>query len=303
LGSLDHGHDLTFFELLTGAAFLLFAEAGIDCAVLEAGMGGRWDATRLAASPIVGLTNVGTDHRRWLGDDREAIAADKGAALAAGAHAVLGPQVDAAIVPHLGAPHAVPAGEIVALVPTALNRVDASWDDGQAELEVPLEGRHQRDNLHLALALTLTARSAGVLDGIDPAALPPALAGVRWPARLSRHFVQGRQVLVDGAHNAEGASVLASYLVETGFRCNLLFSCLEDKPVEIMAAALRPHVARVAICQLADERAMPLARLRRAFPEAVVASDPLAALALLPDPVLVAGSLRLAGAVLAAADQ
>ncbi len=62
--------DLTYFETVTAAAFSIFAESGVEVAVLEAGMGGSWDATRLAGSEIAGLTNVGTDHRRWLGRGR-----------------------------------------------------------------------------------------------------------------------------------------------------------------------------------------------------------------------------------------
>jgi len=91
---LEDFPELTFFETLTAAAFLCFTEQGVDCAVLEAGMGGRWDATRLAGSDIVGLTNVGTDHQRWLGTSRAEIASDKGQALASARWAILGPGVD-----------------------------------------------------------------------------------------------------------------------------------------------------------------------------------------------------------------
>ncbi len=67
LDRLERYPDLTYFETITAAAFSIFAEHGVGMAVLEAGMGGSWDATRLAGSEIAGLTNVGTDHRRWLG--------------------------------------------------------------------------------------------------------------------------------------------------------------------------------------------------------------------------------------------
>jgi folylpolyglutamate synthase/dihydropteroate synthase len=105
-------------------------------------------------------------------------------------------------------------------------------------------------------------------------------------------------VVVDCAHNLEGAAALATHLGGLEHRFHLLFSCLDDKPVTAMAAVLRPVVGEVAVCELADERAMPLARLLAAFPGARAASGPAAALAALPDPVLAAGSVRLVGSLL-----
>ena len=90
LESLAEDEDLTFFETITAAAFLAFAEAGVDIAVLEAGMGGSWDATRVAASTIAGITNVGSDHAAWLGKDILDRARDKGAPLRTASRAVLG---------------------------------------------------------------------------------------------------------------------------------------------------------------------------------------------------------------------
>jgi len=109
--------------------------------------------------------------------------------------------------------------------------------------------------------------------------------------------------LVDCAHNFEAAQALAQFLARSDRRYNLLFSCLEDKPVEEMAAVLRPHVARVVVCPLADERAMDVGRMLAAFPGATFAASPLEALREIGDPVLAAGSVRLAGALLASADQ
>ncbi|MCU0233834.1 MAG: Mur ligase family protein [Thermoanaerobaculales bacterium] len=302
LGRLDAFPDLTYFEALTAAAFAIFAAAGVEVAVLEAGMGGSWDATRLADSAIAGLTNVGTDHRAWLGEDRPAIARDKGRALAAASWAVLGPGVQADIVAELGAPSAVDAAGLARCTSLGGGTVRCGWGAVDTELRLPLAGSHQLDNLQLALALCVQAVAAGWLEALAPEVVAAAIAGLRWPGRLSRHRVAGREVLVDCAHNLEGAEALAAHLAGLDHRCNLLFSCLDDKPLEAMAAVLRPLVDRVAVCELADERAMPLARLQAAFPGARVAATPGAALALLPEPVLAAGSLRLAGALLAVED-
>ncbi len=298
LAALDHWPELSFFETLTAAAFLAFAEAGIDIAVLEVGMGGRWDATRLAGPRVAGLTNVGTDHRQWLGDTPAAIAAEKGAALADADLAVLGPGVAPSLVGALGVATPRPADRLIRLAGSTEGPVKIAWEEGEVTMTAPLPGRHQLDNLHLALALAQAACEVGLLPRLEPAAVRAGLAAVRWPGRLSRHPVAGRTVLLDAAHNLEGARALAAHLEDAGVRPNLLFSCLADKPVEAMAAALRPRVGAVAVFPLVDERAMPLERLTAAFPGAQVADDPLAALALLHDPVLAAGSLRVVGALL-----
>ena len=301
LTTLDQFPELTYFETLTAAALLVFADAGVDVAVLEAGMGGRWDATRVAGSAIAGLTNVGTDHREWLGPTREDIAADKGAALTAAATAVIGPEVDDAVRLHLGAARTVTAADLVELIPRGPDLAQVRLNGHAFNVAVPFPGLHQVANLHLALALLMAAHRAGLAPAPRADAIRAGLAAARWPARLTRHRIHGRDVLVDGAHNLEGARVLSEFLLGRQ-RHHLLFSCLADKPLEAMAGLLRPVVGSVAVCQLDDERAMPLERLLRAFPEADAAADPLATLALLPDPVVAAGSLRLAGVLLEAED-
>ena len=298
LGTLEDWPELTFFETLALAAFLWFAGTGTEAAVLEVGLGGRWDATRLAPCGVAGLTNVGTDHARWLGHTPLEIAPEKGAALAEARVAVLGPEVPGGLLPALGVPHAVPAGELVRLREGEGDRVVADWGDGPVTLAVPLPGAHQARNLHLALAMAAACVETGLLGRLDPEAVRRGLAGISWPGRLTVHRVAGRDVLLDGAHNREAAAALARHLAATGRRWNLLFSCLEDKPVEEMAAALRPVTGSVALFPLPDDRAMPPDRLRAAFPGAREAADAVSALRTLEDPVVAAGSLRVVGALL-----
>ena len=263
-------------------------------------MGGRWDATRLAASDVAGLTNVGTDHARWLGDSRKDVARDKGAALAAARTAVLGPGVDAAIIEHLGVSCFRTAAAMVTLSDTSSpTTTTVQWGSHTATaVELPFPGRHQLDNFHLAVALAVAAEEYGWIDDLCPPLIQQALGEVRWPGRCSTAEVFNRTVLLDGAHNAEGASALAAYLRGLPEIHNLVFSCLDDKPVEEMAVTLRPAVGDIAIFKLDDERAMPLERLRSAFPEAVSARDAAHAVGLLDDPVVAAGSLRLVGELL-----
>jgi folylpolyglutamate synthase/dihydrofolate synthase len=128
LRRFDDSPDLTYFETLTAAAFAIFSEMQIEVAILEAGMGGSWDATRLAESAVAGLTNVGSDHAGWLGAERTEVARDKGRALAAADHAVIGSGVDECLVPALAAPHARRARSLVRCERAGEGRVRVGWD-------------------------------------------------------------------------------------------------------------------------------------------------------------------------------
>jgi dihydrofolate synthase/folylpolyglutamate synthase len=294
---------LTFFETITAAAFLAFARSGVEVAILEAGMGGSWDATRVASSAIAGLTNVGSDHAEWLGEDATDRAREKGAPLRSATWSVVGPDVDPALLPAVAAPNAVAADRLVRVHWLDDGRVRASWDGQELELETPLAGAHQRGNLQLALALAVCAERAGLLSRLDPDAVLAGLGKVSWPGRLTETRIAGRTVLVDGAHNLESVEALAAELRRRRLRYNLLFSCLDDKPVEAMARVLVPVVGDISVCGLDDARATPVDRLVAAFPGAVPAPSPEAGLALLGDPVVAAGSLRLVGRLLERAEE
>lgn len=303
LRRLEAFPDLTFFETLTAAAFLAFADTGVEVAVLEAGMGGAWDATRVASSAVAGITNVGTDHRAWLGETAEERARDKGGPLRSARVAVLGPGMPAGLVPALEAPNAVTSSSLVTLEACGDTGFEVSWDGHRFEVEPPLAGEHQGANLHLALALARAAASSGMAPPLEPRAVIAGLALTRWPGRLSRVRLGDRDILVDGAHNLEGAGALAAFLGGLPTRHSLLFSCLDDKPVEAMARVLRPAVAEVAVVELEDDRAMPLETLAAAFPGSKRCQNVRAALGRLPDPVVAAGSLRLAGRLLSLAEE
>jgi dihydrofolate synthase/folylpolyglutamate synthase len=303
LGRVAPFEDLTFFEALTATAFLAFAEAPVDVAILEAGMGGTWDATRAADSVLAGITNIGSDHSRWLGESMSDRARDKGAALAAARRGVIGPGVSQSLVSALGAPEAMAAAELVEVTRTTSGDVRVSWDDHVLEIPVPLNGAHQVANLHLALGLARGAELDGLAPALDPLAVARGLQRVQWPGRLTEHRISARKVLLDGAHNPEGARALASHLEGDPTRRNLLFSCLEDKEVGAMASALEPVVGEIVVCPLNDDRAMPVERIAAAFSRARPVDDISTALEILPDPVVAAGSLRLVGALLEMAEK
>jgi dihydrofolate synthase/folylpolyglutamate synthase len=333
---LDQLHafpDLSYFETLTAAALLEFAARRVDIAVVEAGLGGRWDASR-AADPVVALlTNVGTDHLSWLGPTRAHVAAEKAAALS-GLEAIVATW-DAEVEPVIRA-HADPATPLSLASQWA--SVKKTWGPGsgvrgperhepadtgsglapaaragqpgtpvrfavgeaQGEAVLPLAGGHQLANLTLALAGLAALAKHGLAPAPRADAVAAGIAATRWPGRLDWRLWNGRRLLLDGAHNREAIAVLASALDGLAGPWHLLFSCLDDKPLDAMAALLRPLVTGVTVVPVASPRAMAVDRLAAAFPGCRVATECATALAMLPAdmPTLVTGSMRLVAEVL-----
>jgi dihydrofolate synthase / folylpolyglutamate synthase len=322
--------DLSYFETLTCAAILHFAEVRVGIAVMEAGLGGRWDASN-AVDPLVALlTNVGTDHARWLGEGRRAIAREKAAALR-GCEAIVGAwddEVESTI--RAGADPATPlslaaqwasvtgnsvhrtghgertsdVADAVAASPTPFaQEVAFAVAAVRGTAVLPLAGPHQLANLQLALAAMAALAKHGVLTRVSAPALVQGIQEVAWPGRLQPIEVGGRRLLLDGAHNREATAALVQALDELSVsgQVHLLFSCFDDKPIADMAALLRPRVTGVTIVELESPRATPLARIAQHFPGSVGRLGIGEALAALPSDrlTLVTGSLRLVGAVLA----
>ncbi|HLE60454.1 MAG TPA: Mur ligase family protein [Thermoanaerobaculaceae bacterium] len=331
--------DLSYFEALTCAAILEFAERKVDVAVMEAGLGGRWDASNAVDPAVALLTNVGTDHQRWLGETRTAIAAEKAAALR-GRAAIVGswdPEVEPVIrvsadprtplslasewatvradSSQLTADSPVPNPEregertgscelsAVSCQLTARQRVSIRVGQVAGTVMLPLAGRHQIANLELALAGAAALARHGLAPAPSADAVRRGIEGVSWPGRLQWCTFGGHRLLLDGAHNHEAIAALACALDDIGLsgKLHLLFSCLDDKPLESMAALLRPRVVDVTVAPVRSPRARPLDDLAAAFPGCRRAPSVSAALLDLPAelPTLVTGSLRFVGEVLA----
>ncbi len=328
--------ELSYFETLTAAAFVEFAEQQTDVAVLEAGLGGRWDATTAASPEVTLLTNVGTDHQAWLGPSRSHVAAEKAAALRGregivGAwdgevEAVIRANADPATPLSLASRWATvreegrgPTGESLRsdrAVPSALQSVlsghpfdrsetpvafDVAGASGHAVL--PLLGPFQLDNLELALAGAAALARHRVVPALRSEGVTRGVGAVSWPGRLQPVESNRHRLLLDGAHNREAVQALAAALDALGLSggLHLLFSCLSDKPLEAMAALLRPRVTGVSVAPIESPRATPLGELAAVFPGCGAFATIEDALAALPSdrPVLVTGSLRLVGQVLA----
>jgi dihydrofolate synthase/folylpolyglutamate synthase len=304
---LEEGDTVTQFEALTAIAFRAFAAAGVDATAVEAGLGGRWDATNvLGDDAAVVLTNVTLEHTEFLGDTEAAIAGEKLAVCADGSdRLVVGPLTPAARAAVDGEcdrrglrprrygvdviARDTPAGVEVT---TPRSRYDA--------LPLGLRGAFQRPNLAIALA----AAEMVVGGTLDAGPLRDAVAGVRMPGRLE--LVPGRpDVLLDGAHNPAGMEAMVASLPAelAGRRPVAVVSVLGDKDAGAMIGAMRGVVAEVVATRSSHARAVPseaLAALaREAGIPARAVEDPAAALEqarALAGPegaVLVAGSLYL----------
>jgi dihydrofolate synthase/folylpolyglutamate synthase len=191
-------HDLTPFELITAAAFQAFAEAGVELAVLEVGLGGRLDATTVHPDrSVLAIASIGLDHTEHLGPTLAAIAAEKAGVLHRGAVAVSGPQAPE--------PTRVLAQQAQA-VGCELRWVEPLPAEREGGPRLALAGDLQRQNGAVAVGVARALAERGWR--IDAAAVARGLAEARWPGRLERRGFAGRPLLLDGAHNPPAADAL-----------------------------------------------------------------------------------------------
>jgi dihydrofolate synthase/folylpolyglutamate synthase len=258
--TLSGGERVTQFELLTAAAFAELARRDVEVAVVEAGLGGRWDATNVLDAPVVVLTNVGLEHTRWLGPTVPDIAREKLAVVKPGATLVLG--------------EADP--EVRALAEATGARIVAP------EAPPVAPAGYQRANFGLALA---AARAH--LGRVPRSAAVAAAARVQVPGRL-QVVGEAPLTLLDGAHNPAGAQALAATLpAVVGARPLVaVMSVLDDKDAAGMLRALLGNCESVVFCASRNPRALPpdtLASLARQVtgdrgPRSEVVAEPRAAL-------------------------
>jgi dihydrofolate synthase / folylpolyglutamate synthase len=309
----------TFFEVTTAMAFEMFRRADIQVAVVEVGLGGRFDATNVITPAVAAITTIGMDHQQHLGSTLGAIAREKAGIVKDGVPVVIGdlPAEAAAVVHAVADAH---AAEVV--VAHAGTRADVTMEDGRARLtlETPeaqygpvtlsLRGSHQVANAIVAVRLLETARRRGV--DVSAEAIEQALTRTEWPARLELLTLdEGRRVLIDAAHNADGAQALAAYLRQWHpGKLPLVISVMRDKDVDQILAALVPVSSTIIATRAPSVRALPEGELalrigdtqrRLGRPRHVTAiADPAEAVAAAlngADTVCVAGSIFLAGAV------
>ena len=311
----------TYFEVSTAAAFLIFADAVVDVAVVEVGLGGRWDATNVI-TPVAGaITSIDFDHERHLGSTLAAIATEKAGIAKRGVPLVVGEVPDEAwraineAAANAGAPVTRVRTDTTMEAPVVDGhvRLSATTPAGRyGPVRLALAGAHQAGNAMVAIRL-LEAFAAAAGRSITAAHVEAGLSRVLWPARLEwlRHAGTGARVLIDAAHNPAGARALASYLSMAQVPpVTLVTSVMADKDVAGVLGPLLPHVARVIVTQAGTPRAMTADALahevaRHVAPgiaiEAVREPDAAVARArAFPDPVVLAGSIYLVGPLRAA---
>ena len=308
----------TEFELLTAIVFRHFADAGLDLAIVEVGLGGRLDATHAWDGGVAAITNVDLDHTDRLGPTIPLIAREKAAIIERGDLAVTGATGEAlAVVRRRARRMGVPLTVVEPAPILATDRDGLTVELPRlGRIRVGLLGRHQAANVTVADAILDALEAAGIAR-VDDAARRAGYAGATWPGRMELLTSGGRDVLLDGAHNPAGAAALAVALEDlrphlTAGPVTLVTASMADKDVDGVIAALAssPALADAQVIATAVDlpRAMPAAELadrwragRPGGPAPAVAADPGEALDRAlggpPGPVVVAGSLYLVGAV------
>jgi dihydrofolate synthase/folylpolyglutamate synthase len=260
--TLPDDDTVTQFEALTAAAYHALARGGVEVAVIEAGLGGRYDATNVIPSKVQVLTSVGLDHTRWLGSTISEIAEEKLAIVRDHATLVLPPDLD-------------PEAEQIAERVVAERHARVVRAEADLGLSLGARGAFQRRNFALAAA----AAEAFLERPLDAHAVQSAAAETIVRGRME--IVEHSPLVVhDGAHNAAGAAALAEALPEVaaGRAVTGVVSILDDKDAAAMLATLLPLFEHVVFTRTSNPRALPPATLAHlATRESTTVADPHAA--------------------------
>ena len=286
------GVEPSFFEVAAAVAILAFARSPADACILEVGLGGRLDATNVVERPLVtGIASLGLDHQQFLGSDIVSIAWEKAGIAKRGV-----PLVSLAQPPAAEAAIAEAAAERGTTL--LLEGRDWKLDPG---LVPALPGRHQLRNANLAWAM-LSAQSRLSVSRSD---FLEAIRKASWPARFQRlddgPLTRGVETWVDGAHNPEAAAALAAVLAERG-PMHIILGILANKDADAIVEALAPHALSLSFVPVTDHAHHDPEELVARFGGRAARSIA-DALMDVSAPRLVAGSLYLAGEVLAANGQ
>ncbi len=258
-------HPISFFEAITALAFVAFAEFPVDIGIIEAGMGGEWDATNVVTSAVSVITPIGLDHTEYLGETIEEIALTKSGIIKPESHVVLAAQpVEAATVltARIIAQSAIPHREGVEFsvarrdlaVGGQVLTINGLYGE-YTDIFLPLYGAHQASNA--AVALAAVEAFAGVK--LDDDLVRQGFANVESPGRIEV-LHRDPTVIVDAAHNPHGASALAKTL-QTEFDFESIFGVLAilgEKDVDGVLAELEPVFDRLIVTQSTSTRAMPV---------------------------------------------
>jgi dihydrofolate synthase/folylpolyglutamate synthase len=297
------------FEVVTAMAFAAYADAPIDIAVVEVGMGGRWDATNVVNAPVSVITPIGMDHTDYLGDTIAEIAGEKAG--------IITRQADDLVPTDTVAVIARQAPEAMEVLLAAAVRADAAVAREDSEFTVlgrqvaiggqmlelqglggvysdiflPLHGEHQAHNAVLALAAVEAFFGAGAQRQLDVDAVRAGFAAVTSPGRLER-MRNAPTVFIDAAHNPAGAGALASALTdEFDFRFLVgVVSVMADKDTDGILAALEPVFDQIVVTTNGSPRALEVEALT-VKAEEIFGPERVVAAATLPDAIETATAL------------
>jgi dihydrofolate synthase/folylpolyglutamate synthase len=296
----------TYFEAVTAASFLAFAREKVDLAVVEVGMGGRLDATNVCEPVLSLVTSISLEHQEHLGDTLALIAREKAGIFRPGRPALAWVEEPEAaeslkkVAAEVGTDlrFGQDLSKILEIIPEGWGgqRIKLATPRGEHDLRIDLPGAHQVRNLGLAV---LAAEELG----LNPQAIAVGARSARWPGRLERiELPDGGRVLLDAAHNAEGATVLADFLSMLPGKADLLFGVLADKNASEMIGRLAPLVNRIVLTTPPSDRARQPEEVAALLPGRAVEVEPDLGTALdralVPGGALVAcGSIFLVGEV------
>jgi dihydrofolate synthase/folylpolyglutamate synthase len=301
--------ELTYFEFLTAAAFVYFKTRKVDIAVLEVGLGGRLDATNIVCPLVSVITNIGLDHREYLGDTTKEIAFEKGGIIKNDGVCVTGARDGDALAVIEGICRQRNAGlKRLGREITLTRHRDGSFSCADEywrlhNLRTPLLGRHQQDNAALAFGVASEMRLRGF--PMDEDALRKGLNQVSWAGRMELVHTQPR-VYLDGAHNLDGMKVLARTLKDLPRRkLWLVFGVLDDKDYRAMLRLIAREADLLILTRPDSPRAVSpeslLASVAAGRHQVSVIDNPVEAIqraldeARGEDLIVVAGSLYLVG--------
>lgn len=262
-------HPMSFFEVMVGMACALFADAPVDVAVIEVGMGGTWDATNVADARVAVVTPVAMDHAEYLGNDVATIAGEKAGIIKAESIAVLAHQQPGALdalvrraveVDVVVAREGTEFGVLERRVAVGGQQVRLQGLGGEyAEVYLPLFGAHQAQNAATALAAVEAFLGAGAATGpIEQETVRAAFGAVRSPGRLEK-VRTSPTVLIDAAHNPAGMTATVEAIRESFDFTRLVgvVGAVRGKDVAGMLAALEEICAELVVTQNSSERALP----------------------------------------------
>ncbi|HET8588318.1 MAG TPA: folylpolyglutamate synthase/dihydrofolate synthase family protein [Nakamurella sp.] len=266
------GVPLSKFEILTAMAFAAFADAPVDVAIVEVGIGGTWDSTNVADAAVAVITPIGVDHVDYLGPDLESIAGNKAGIIKAGATAVIGAQEPEAMTVILR--RAVQQDATVARFGSEFTVLERDIAVGgqlltvqglsgvYREVFLPLHGAHQAGNAAVALAAVEAFLGAGRDRALDERTVQDGFAAVASPGRLER-VRTSPSIFVDAAHNPHGATALAAALAEEFSFTRLVgvLAVMADKDVRGILEALADSFDEVVVTVNSSPRSMPVADL------------------------------------------